>query len=397
MAVDPGNLADERGQRYTLPCDHLGQLGAEIGRRSSPGRPFFMPSIPQALATGARLSILGPGYRALFVAWTGVAVGDGMTDRREVLRAVAGLSIAGTLPALAGCSGGSAAFGQPVVQPNIVFIMADDLGYADLGCYGQRAYATPRIDALAAGGVRLTQGYANSCVCSATRTALATGRYQYRVHGRAAGADQRRQSPVHARLPGHPTIASLLRGLGYRTALVGKWHIGTSPAAGPNNYGYDHFFGYTGGGTSYYPLPPGDPRPDEILRNGDPAAWNGYLTDVLGDEAVGWIGAGGPSRSSSASISAPRTSRGPRRATWPARCNGPTRSTATAAISRSTARSSARSTRTSAKCSTRSPASASPTTRSWCSPATTAASASPRCGRSPGSRASCSKAASACR
>ena len=125
-------------------------------------------------------------------------MGDGMTDRREVLRAVAGLSVAGAMPALAGCSGGSSAFAQPVVLPNIVFIMADDLGYADLGCYGQRAYATPRIDALAAGGVRLTQGYANSCVCSATRTALATGRYQYRVRGRAAGADQRHQPPLHA-------------------------------------------------------------------------------------------------------------------------------------------------------------------------------------------------------
>ena len=63
------------------------------------------------------------------------------------------------------------------------------------------------------------------------------------------------------------------------------------PAASPNNFGYDHFFGYTGGGTSYYPLPPGDPRPDEIIADGSPVGWNGYLTDVLGDEAVRWIGA----------------------------------------------------------------------------------------------------------
>jgi arylsulfatase A-like enzyme len=218
---------------------------------------------------------------------------DSKTDRREVLRAVAGLSLAGSMPALAGCSGGGSAFAQAAAKPNIVFVMADDLGYADLGCYGQRGFATPRIDALAAAGVRLTQGYANSCVCSATRTALATGRYQYRVE---VGLQEPINDDNHPYMlpPGHPTIASLLRSYGYRTALVGKWHIGTLPAAGPNNYGYDHFFGYTGGGTSYYPLPPGDPRPDEILRNGAPAAWNGYLTDVLGDEAVRWIGAGGP-------------------------------------------------------------------------------------------------------
>src|SRR6186713_1465745 len=165
---------------------------------------------------------------------------DGMTDRREVLRGVAGLSIAGAMPALAGCSGGSSAFAQPVVQPNIVFIMADDLGYADLGCYGRHGYTTPRIDALAAGGVRLTQGYANSCVCSATRTALATGRYQYRV---AVGLQEPINDDNHPyALPmGHPTIASLMRGQGYRTALVGKWHVGTIPAASPNNFGYDHF------------------------------------------------------------------------------------------------------------------------------------------------------------
>ncbi len=138
--------------------------------------------------------------------------------------------------------------------------------------------------------MRLTQAYANSCVCSATRTALATGRYQYRL-------DVGLQEPINDdnhpyMLPaGHPTIASLMRGQGYRTALVGKWHIGTLPAAMPGNYGYDHFFGYTGGGTSYYPLPAGDPRPHEIVEDGNPVAWNDYLTDVLGDEAVRWIGA----------------------------------------------------------------------------------------------------------
>ena len=78
-------------------------------------------------------------------------------------------------------------------KPNIVFILADDLGYADVSCYGQRDYTTPNVDRLALEGLRFTQAYANSSVCSATRTALITGRYQYRADGRPGGADQRRE------------------------------------------------------------------------------------------------------------------------------------------------------------------------------------------------------------
>ena len=210
-----------------------------------------------------------------------------IASRRELLRGAAGLSVAATLPALAGCERAKAAAGPP----NILFILADDLGYADLSCYGRRDYATPYLDTLAASGVRLTQGYANSCVCSATRIGLVTGRYQQRL---VVGLEE----PITAPKPtdmlpaGHPTLPSLLRGRGYRTGLIGKWHIGASPQAGPNNYGYDHFFGYTGGGTSYYPLGPTSPMPDDLLLNGNPVAWNGYLTDVLADEATRWIASG---------------------------------------------------------------------------------------------------------
>jgi arylsulfatase A-like enzyme len=167
-----------------------------------------------------------------------------VATRRALLRSAAGLGLAGMLPALAGCSDARAA--QP---PNILFILADDLGYADLSCYGRRDYVTPHLDTLAAGGVRLTQGYANSCVCSATRIGLATGRYQQRL---VVGLEE----PITAPKPtdmlpaGHPTIASLLKGRGYRTALIGKWHIGGAPAAAPTNKGDDHGYGYTGGGTS---------------------------------------------------------------------------------------------------------------------------------------------------
>jgi arylsulfatase A-like enzyme len=209
-----------------------------------------------------------------------------VTNRRALLRSGAGIALASTLPALSGCSRAKAA---PL--PNIVFILADDLGYADLSCYGRRDYATPWLDTLASGGVRLTQGYANSCVCSATRIGLVTGRYQQRL---VVGLEEPITTPKPTdMLPaGHPTMPSLLRGLGYRTALIGKWHIGASPQASPNNYGYDHFLGYSGGGTSYYPLAANSPMPDDLLLNGNPVAWNGYLTDVLGDEAARWVASG---------------------------------------------------------------------------------------------------------
>ena len=95
------------------------------------------------------------------------------TSRRELLQGAGALALAGALPALAGCDANAQGPARP---PNILFILADDLGYADLGCYGSRGNVTPALDGLAAGGVRLTQGYANSCVCSPTRIALLTGR-----------------------------------------------------------------------------------------------------------------------------------------------------------------------------------------------------------------------------
>src|ERR1043165_2983400 len=111
-------------------------------------------------------------------------------------------------------------------RPNIIFILADDLGWADLSVYGQTEYETPHLDRLAAQGVRFTQAYANSAVCSATRFALITGRYQYRL---SAGL----QEPIAGREigipPDHPTLPSLLAAVGYETGLIGKWHLGPLP------------------------------------------------------------------------------------------------------------------------------------------------------------------------
>ena len=108
------------------------------------------------------------------------------------------------------------------IRPNLVFIVADDLGYADLGCYGGReaefSPVSPRLDAMAAAGLRFTQGYSNSPVCSPTRFALATGRYQYRLRGAAEEplAGVAKGNPILGLPPGHPTLPSLLKAAGYR-------------------------------------------------------------------------------------------------------------------------------------------------------------------------------------
>jgi arylsulfatase A-like enzyme len=129
-----------------------------------------------------------------------------------------------------------AAHDGPAPRPNIIFIMADDLGYADLGCYGARSIKTPNLDRLAAQGLRLTDGYSNSPVCSATRTGLITGRYQYRFR---CGLEEP-IGLVNFGLPAQtPTLPSRIRQLGYTTSLVGKWHLGSMPDYSPLKNGYD--------------------------------------------------------------------------------------------------------------------------------------------------------------
>lgn len=201
----------------------------------------------------------------------------GVTRRRVLGSAAAGAA------ALAGPRAARAAH-----APNIVFIMADDLGYADVACYGWPDLATPHIDRIATRGVRFTQAYANSAVCSATRTALITGRYQYRL---AVGLEEPVTTRFAGGIPaGHPTLPGLLRQAGYRTALIGKWHLGSVQEYGPLQRGYDAFWGFRGGTIDYFSHRGTDDKPD--LWDGDVRIEEaGYATHLLGQRAVETIAA----------------------------------------------------------------------------------------------------------
>ena len=177
------------------------------------------------------------------------------------------------------------------MRPNILFIVADDLGYADLGCYGGRdATVSPRLDALAAAGMRYVNGYSNSPVCSPTRYALMTGRYQYWIRGASEEpmAGPARGNPGIGLFPDVPTMPSMLKDAGYHTALIGKWHLGFRPHFGPEKSGYMHHFGPMSGGVSYWSH--NARGPDSYLElDGQPHDEPGYLTDLISRRAADYV------------------------------------------------------------------------------------------------------------
>jgi len=178
--------------------------------------------------------------------------------------------------------------------PNIIFIVADDLGYADLGCYGGREAefgpVSPVIDGLAADGLKLTQGYSNAPVCSPTRFALMTARYQYRLRGAAEEPinSRSRGSTTLGLAPEHPTLPSLLRAGGYRTALIGKWHLGYPPAFSPLRSGYEEFFGPMSGGVDYF-THCGFTGDHDLFQGEHEHRAEGYLTDLISRRSVDYI------------------------------------------------------------------------------------------------------------
>jgi len=166
-------------------------------------------------------------------------------------------------------------------RPNIVFLLADDMGHADVGFNGCTDIPTPHIDALAQGGVRFANGYVSGPYCSPTRAGLLTGRYQQRFghEFNPPGEDARDGLPLS-----ETTIADRLKAAGYATGLVGKWHLGGAPQYHPQRRGFDEFFGFLSGAHSYEP---GKGAP--IYRGTKAVDVKEYLTDAIAREAVSFI------------------------------------------------------------------------------------------------------------
>jgi arylsulfatase A-like enzyme len=169
-------------------------------------------------------------------------------------------------------------------KPNIVFILADDLGYGDLGCYGQKMLATPNIDSLAAGGLRFTQAYAGSTVCAPSRCCLMTGHHT--GHARIRG---------NLRVPLEPedvTVAEVLKKAGYRTGLIGKWGLGNPYTTGiPNEQGFDEFYGYLDQqhAHSYYPDSLWDNK-EQLMLAGNLGLHRQYSHDLFTERALSFLG-----------------------------------------------------------------------------------------------------------
>jgi len=184
-------------------------------------------------------------------------------------------------------------------KPNIIVIMADDLGYADVGFNGSIEIPTPNIDRIATNGVKFTNGYTSYSVCGPSRAGFLTGRYQQRF-----GFERNPQYQVNDPNMGLPksenTIAESLTQVGYKSGIIGKWHMGAHISNHPLNRGFDEFFGHLGGGHTYFPekltIKDSYSANDEqssyktwILKNHEPVKTEKYLTDEFSDEAVKFV------------------------------------------------------------------------------------------------------------
>lgn len=172
-------------------------------------------------------------------------------------------------------------------KPNIVLIMADDLGYGDLGCYGNREIKTPNIDALSRNGLRFTDYHSNGAVCSPTRTALLTGRYQQRagLEGVIYANGETRQTGLSLN---EITFAEALRKADYATAITGKWHLGYRVDFNPVKQGFDEFWGYVSGNVDYISHIDGAGYSD-WWHNSTKTPEEGYSTDLITKHSVEFI------------------------------------------------------------------------------------------------------------
>jgi arylsulfatase A-like enzyme len=213
-----------------------------------------------------------------------------MLDRRRFLSLLGcGAWRSGALP------------GQRRRPPNIVILLADDLGYGEMGFQGNREIPTPHTDSIAAQGVRFTQGYVSAPFCSPSRAGLMTGRYQTRFGHELNAVGQANLDPSMGLPLGERTMADSLKAAGYATGLIGKWHLGGTGAFHPLRRGFDEFYGFLHEGHFYYPPPyrggvtrlrPNEPPYDDrnpVMRGTEPIVEPEYLTDALAREATAFI------------------------------------------------------------------------------------------------------------
>jgi arylsulfatase A-like enzyme len=174
-------------------------------------------------------------------------------------------------------------------KPNIVYIMTDDMGYADLSCYGRKDYTTPNLDKLASQGMMFTNAYSAAPLCTPARTAFMTGRYPARTPvGLIEPLTSGKADSAYGLTTEYPSVATLLRSGGYETALVGKWHLGILSRNSPNKNGFDYFFGIHSGAADYISHK-GDGGRHDLYENEQPVYPKGYMTDLFAEKAIAFL------------------------------------------------------------------------------------------------------------
>ncbi|HTE23558.1 sulfatase-like hydrolase/transferase [Flavitalea sp.] len=172
---------------------------------------------------------------------------------------------------------------------NVIYLMVDDMGYADLSSYGRKDYETPNLDKLAAGGMKFMNAYAAAPVCTPTRAAFMTGRYPARID--IGLLEPWTSSNRDFRIGLSPTIFSVARAVknaGYETALIGKWHLGTDTGFAPRKHGFNYFYGIKSGAADYVSHK-GDGGMPDLYENETSIITNGYLTELIGKKAIEFL------------------------------------------------------------------------------------------------------------
>ena len=221
-------------------------------------------------------------------------------SRRQFSTGVAAAAAVASLGRTAAAEASSTTPMHQGKKPNVLFIIADDLGYGDLGCFGHPEIATPHLDKLAKQGIKLDRAYSAGSVCSPTRVAWATGRYPGRLDVGTVEPLEGQNVATKGLDPSEPTLPSYLKEAGYRTALFGKWHLGYPPKYSPVQSGFDEYWGILDGGADYFTHSAFGPHSGDYgLFQGtpetnapghvEPVHVEGYLTDLIGDRAVDFL------------------------------------------------------------------------------------------------------------